>query len=51
MEKLSFSELKTEVFCFLARGQSPITIISFCSFGLNFVCCLHQLGYDKITQV
>jgi len=35
----------------MVRGQSPITIIWFCSFGLNFICCLHLLGYDKITQV
>jgi len=34
----------------MVTGQSPITIILFCSFGLNFICCLHLLGYDKITQ-
>ena len=36
-----------ELFRFMARGQSPITIVSFCSFRLNFICCLHLLGYDK----
>jgi len=35
----------------MAGGQSPITIVLFCSFGLNFISCLHLLGYDKITQV
>jgi len=39
------------IFRFMARGQSPVTIVSFCSFGLNYICCLHLLGYDKITQV
>jgi len=29
----------------MARGQCPIAIILFCSFGLNFVCCLHLLCY------
>ena len=39
------------IFCFMARGQSPITIVSFCSFGLKFICCSHVLGYDKIKWV
>ena len=39
------------IFRFMARGQSPLTIVWFCSFGLNFFCCLHLLGYDKVTQV
>jgi len=28
-----------------------ITIVLFCSFGLNCICCLHLLGYDIGTQV
>jgi len=38
------------IFHFMARGQSPIMIVLFCSFGANFVCCLHLLGYDKISK-
>jgi len=39
------------IFCFMASGQSSITIVSFCSFGLNFICCFHLLGCGKIKQV
>jgi len=35
------------IFRCMMRGQSPSTIVSFCSFRLHFICCLHRLGYDK----
>ena len=37
-----------ELFCNISlrgeRTQCPIAIVSFCSFGLNFICCLHLPG-------
>ena len=36
------------IFRFMAREQSSIMIVSFCSFGLNFLCCFHLRGCGKI---
>jgi len=33
------------IFRFMERGQCPITIILFCSFILNLICCIHLLDY------
>jgi len=44
-----------ELFCEISfhgkRTQCPIAIVFFCSFGLNFICCLHLLGYHWIKYV
>jgi len=35
----------------MMRRQSPIAIVLFYSFSLDFICCLHLLGYDKTDML
>jgi len=39
------------IFRFMMRRQSPIAIVLFYSFSLDFICCLHLLGYDKTDML
>ena len=51
--KLVQCHAHAELFCNISlhgkRTQPPIAIVLFCSFGLNFMCCLH-LNYHKTQQ-
>ena len=44
---------RSELFCNIVlhgeTTQSPIAIM-FCSLGLNFILCLHLLGYVKLNK-
>jgi len=46
-QKLVHCHAYTEVFCDISlHGEKSVQLRLFCSFGLNFICCLHLLGYD-----
>jgi len=51
-QKFVHCHAHAELFCIISlhgeRTQCPIAIVLFCSFGLNFICCLRLLGYHLI---